>query len=341
MKKNKLRVLATVIPGIMLAFGLTSCSKDPVEPINQVEEKLHEDPAKMVIELVECHMHGDWNSIQNNGGGLHQNAESPAKRMKRVQQVTYEMVKGKGWQIAPGSQSKFYVIRNGEYQTGKKFTPAPVYLLFIKYYNSKGEFINGEFATEGQEKIHQHFFTTENARPARSGVAEADDNITRNLIDYVYADTTPWDKTNHEENADITGDDNPIGFKGVIRFLRAHKQFDLRIKLYHGYKSKLNPATGKPCPFDNPAATLIQNGAWDINVTIPVVVFMDRDADLIEELDENANLSAIPEDGLSAKSNNIIRNIMDAYGLSWKEALEEFVDYTWRTGSHDSAKIWL
>lgn len=49
------------------------------------------------------------------------------------------------------------------------------------------------------------------------------------MVDYLYVDTTPWDKTKHSKEAEITGDSNPIGLKGVIRFLKDRKEFDLSL----------------------------------------------------------------------------------------------------------------
>ena len=69
--------------GVSLVLSLNSCSKDPVIPEDETKNKLHEDPAKMTVRLVECHLHADWNEIQK-AGGPHQNPESPARYMKRV-----------------------------------------------------------------------------------------------------------------------------------------------------------------------------------------------------------------------------------------------------------------
>ena len=51
-------------------------------PPNPIEEKGHEDPTKMVIELYECHMHADWNKIDVEGGA-HQDPETKAKYLKK------------------------------------------------------------------------------------------------------------------------------------------------------------------------------------------------------------------------------------------------------------------
>ena len=82
----------------------------------------------------------------------------------------------------------------------------------------------------------------------------------RKLVDYLYVDTTPWDKTRHDKEAEITGGSNPVGLKGVIRFLKDRKEFDLKIRLYHGYKSKTNPETGTFDPFYKPSGII--DPAW-------------------------------------------------------------------------------
>ena len=53
-----------LLVGVSLVLSLNSCSKDPVIPEDETKNKLHEDPAKMTVRLVECHLHADWNEIQ-------------------------------------------------------------------------------------------------------------------------------------------------------------------------------------------------------------------------------------------------------------------------------------
>ena len=327
-----------LLVGVSLVLSLNSCSKDPVIPEDETKNKLHEDPAKMTVRLVECHLHADWNEIQK-AGGPHQNPESPARYMKRVQEITYELKAGSGWTLAEGSQGKFYVQKNGEYKNGNNFTPAPVYLMFIYYYNSKGELMNGQFVENGQENIHQHFFTPENVRPTFDGKPEADDNDPEALVDYLYVDTTPWDKTKHDNEAEITGGTNPVGLKGVIRFLKDRKEFDLKLRLYHGYNSKKNPQTNGFDPFYKPSGVLIQRGTWDINLSIPVVVFWSREE--FVDVDPEADVNLIGEDSLDEDSNRTLHSIMKTFNLTWKEALEEFISYTYQAGDVEAGSIWL
>ena len=46
-----------LLVGVSLVLSLNSCSKDPVIPEDETKNKLHEDPAKMTVRLVECHLH--------------------------------------------------------------------------------------------------------------------------------------------------------------------------------------------------------------------------------------------------------------------------------------------
>ena len=90
MKTNVCKIALMLLMGASFTLLFNSCSKDPVIPENETKNKLHEDPSKMTIRLVECHLHADWNEIQK-VGGPHQNPESPARHMKRIQEITYEL----------------------------------------------------------------------------------------------------------------------------------------------------------------------------------------------------------------------------------------------------------
>ena len=338
MKTITSKTILMLLTGAFLVLLFNSCTKDPVIPEDETKNKLHEDPAKVTVRLVECHLHADWNEIQTNGGP-HQNPESPARHIKRIQDITYELKAGQGWTLAEGSQKKVYVQKNGEYKNQGRFTPAPVYLMFIYYYNAKGELMNNQFVENGQENIHQHFFTPENIKPTFDGQIEADDNDPQKLIDYLYVDTTPWDKTYHSGEAEITGRDNPVGLKGIIRFLKDRKEFDLKVRLYHGYESKKNPQTGTFDPFYKPSGVLIQRGTWDINLNLPVVVFWSREEFI--DIDEEANLEKVGEDSLDEGSNRTVHSIMETFNLTWKEALEEFITYTYKAGDAEGGAIWL
>lgn len=344
MKKNFFQSMLTLSCAALFALAFTACDNKVDTPVNENDHKLHEDPTKVTVQLVQGHMHANWRTVDTNGG-FHQDSESGAKYLKRIQEITYEVKPGTGWTLAKGSADKFYVVKAHDYSTEVDFeNPAPVYLLFIKYYNAKGELINEQFVKNGQDAIHQHFFTVENQKEMMSGKTIAGTQNTTDYIDYKYADTTPWDKTQHFDGAQLTGKTNPIGFKGVMKFLKDDVTMDLRIRLYHGYKGKKDPKTGEFSPYYRFSPAQLQLGTWDINFTIPVVVYADRE-DYISDsaFQENMDIEHFPENGFSdAVSNKVIHRIMKAYNLSWTEALRDYHASFYKAAPHDLGKgIWL
>lgn len=350
MKKNFFKSMLTLSCAALFAFAFTACDNTVDKPENENRHKLHEDPTKVTVQLVQGHMHADWRYVDTEGG-FHQDPESGAKYLRRFQEITYELVPGKGWVLANGSADKFYVVKAHDYggENGAE-NPAPVYLLFIKYYNAKGELMNQQFVQNGQDAIHQHFFTVENQKELMSGNAITDTKSTTDYIEYKYADTTPWDKTKHFDDAKLTGTTNPIGLKGVMKFLKDNVTMDLRIRLYHGFVNKKDPRTGKFSPYYRFSPLQLQQGTWDINFTVPVVVYADRE-DAIEDkaFDENMSVESISEDGLKLSDgtpdtvgNKLIHRIMKAFNLTWTEALRDYRDYMYKQAEHNMATgIWL
>ena len=58
-------------------------------------------------------------------------------------------------------------------------------------------------------------------------------------------------------------------------------------------------------------------------------------------VDEDTNPEGVEEDGLDEKSNRAIHSIMGTFNLTWKEALEEFIIYTYKSGDVEAGAIWL
>ena len=305
---------------------------------NKSEEE-EDMPAKVSVELVECHMHGSWTKVQTQGG-THQNPESKAKYMRRIQTVTYNYDKQKGWTLAEGSQAKFYTIEAQDYGTEDAPNPAPVYLMFIKYYNDKGEVINQQFIDNGADAQHQHFFTIENASDMFTGKPLTAKNTINDLLEYKYADTTPWNKTYHSGEAKLTGTTNPMGFKGVLRFMQNRVTFNLKITLVHAHKGKKDAQTGNFSPSFAPSKALLSASDIDITFSIPVVTYANRE-EYIEELEETTDTKSIAENSLSANSNRFIQAIMKAFGLSWTEALTDYQTLFYTQGEVESGAIWL
>ncbi len=113
---------------------------------------------------------------------------------------------------------------------------------------------------------------------------------------YFYSDTDPIDKsykasiTDGDVNTDVKflGFDNPMGFKGWFGFNNPifdnvarynlnkciYVDFNLGIELLHATQSKTsrNP-NGQPSPFDAPTDEQIQSDLWDVNLSIPTLIF--------------------------------------------------------------------
>ena len=350
MKKNFFKSMLALSCAALFALAFTACDNNVDTPNKETDHKLHEDPTKVTVQLVQGHMHANWLYVDTEGG-FHQDPETEAKYLKNMQEVTYELKPGKGWILADGSAEKFYVVKAHNYSEEKGYVnPMPVYLLFIKYYNAKGELMNEQFVKNGQDAIHQHFFKVENVKELMSGKDVSVKPNTTDYIDYKYTDTTPWDKTVKFDGAKLTGKTNPIGLKGAVEFLKDDVTMNLRISLYHGFRGKKDPRTGQFSPFYSPSAAQLQLGTWDINFTIPVVVYAERE-DIISDnrFNEDMDIDNFPEDGFKLSNdepdtvgNKFIHRIMKAFNLSWTEALRDYHKYRFTTAPHDPKKgIWL
>ena len=356
MKKNFFKSMLALSCAALFALAFTACDNTVDTPDKETDHKLHEDPTKVTVQLIQGHMHMHWPLVDTKGG-FHQDPESEAKYLKRFQEITYEVRPGTGWTKVEGSADKFYVVKAHTYTTPtldedeqKDELPAPVYMLVIKYFNAKGELMNEQFVNNGQDAIHQHFFTVENQKELMSGNAITGTQKTPDYIEYKYTDTTPWDKTVKYDGAKLTGTTNPIGFKGVMKFLKDDVTMDLRIRLYHGFQGKKDPHTGQFSPYYRFSPAQLQLGTWDINFTVPVVVYAYREDHISDEaFDEEMDVDKVPEDGFKLSNgepdtvgNKLIRRIMKAFNLSWTEALRDYHSSLFKAAPHDPKKgIWL
>lgn len=246
MKKTKSfkAALALVTGGLMTA-AMAACSPD--EPTNEITKKLHEDPFKAILTLQE----GELSGSQFNANPRMTDFKSS---VQPAQQIVWETIPGKGWQIT--STDKGFKVKNF------KTHPNVVYSLKFDYYNVNGTSMNYQFFDNGQDKIHQHFFSVYREIIAPDGtVGNRRETKKENLpFDYNYAD---------EYNGNYIADTNPMGFQGFIRFLQPDTEFHLNIELLHAPKSKLED-NGKPSPFYLPSKTNLSTGLWDIVIAVPV-----------------------------------------------------------------------
>ena len=179
----------------------TACSLEPEAPVDERRSKDHGDPTRVVLTL----HHGAWD-------GTHFTPETGETADTREQTITYALQPELGWAPLAGTPAGF-VVRRAE---GTQHA----YELRIRYFDISGEDITRQFVDNGQDKIHQHFFIPD-AVYTPDSTARPDEARSNRVYTYTYADTTPWYNELSTPGTRLTGDVNPIGFKGVLQFKEA------------------------------------------------------------------------------------------------------------------------
>lgn len=252
-KKIKTMKTKRFINGLALAFSavmtMLFVACNPEQPENEKENKLHEDPVRAVFTLQEGTL-DNASAFDNTPKMANFKAASvPA------QVIEWETTAGQGWHVT--SETKSFNVKNSV------DNPSVVYLLKMEYYNAKGEMMNSQFYNLGQDKIHQHFFSMFKQVMYEGQMSSVRVTNKAELpYDYRYID---------ELNGTFIGDTNPMGFQGLIKFVKPGRKFTLSVDLLHAAGSKFGD-DGKASPFYNPAGKLLSTGLWDINVKLPIVI---------------------------------------------------------------------
>ena len=241
------------INGLALAFGavvtMLFVGCNPEQPENEKENKLHEDPVRAVFTLQEGTLNNASDFDNTPKMANFKAASVPA------QVIEWETTAGQGWHVT--SATKSFNVKNSV------DNPSVVYLLKMEYYNAKGEMMNSQFYNLGQDKIHQHFFSMFKQVMYEGQMSSVRVTNKAELpYDYRYID---------ELNGTFIGDTNPMGFQGLIKFVKPGREFTLSVDLLHAAGSKFGD-DGKASPFYNPAGKLLSTGLWDINVKLPIVI---------------------------------------------------------------------
>ena len=327
MKKT---IYTTLISLLLLTLGLVACK--PSTPVDEVQNKNHDDPKKIELILFDCHFH-DGNRVHATGH------REGVKYTPSEQVMILEEVPGEGWKISPKGVDRFIIYGGKE---GVKSPDLSAIIdpakrdwtdrsfsvhsdaglsdrqcgLIIKMYDKEGREITGQFATNGEDKRHQFFFTACNIRPTKFGdqTKKYDDGVYHYMY-YYYFDTDPWDKTLNE-GAKYTGISNPIGLKGFMEFPVTEIRFELQLTLLHARSSKFSGEGGRPSPFYGMTPKQRATDVVDINLKgIPFIVF----ANTGEYVDTNTHdLSKLkPEEKL------LVEKLSDAAGITEQEALDD------------------
>ena len=252
-KKIKTMKTKRFINGLALAFSavmtMLFVACNPEQPENEKENKLHEDPVRAVFTLQEGTLDNASAFANTPKMANFKAASVPA------QVIEWETTAGQGWHVT--SATKSFNVKNSV------DNPSVVYLLKMEYYNAKGEMMNSQFYNLGQDKIHQHFFSMFKQVMYEGQMSSVRVTNKAELpYDYRYID---------ELNGTFIGDTNPMGFQGLIKFVKPGREFTLSVDLLHAAGSKFGD-DGKASPFYNPAGKLLSTGLWDINVKLPIVI---------------------------------------------------------------------
>lgn len=229
---------------LFLSLCNIACGSDPVTPIDERQNKLHEDPTKAEFILTKGY-------LARNGQPNAQLFEAAPRLAEFVptapaQTYTISISPEKGWAREPQSVEQFVV-------TNTQQEPNTVYRLNINYYNIKGQLMNQQFIDNGQEKIHQHFFSyfVDRLRISKPELLPHQ---------YVYAD--------EDQQGNYTAATSPLGFAGFLRFTSPKGHYILSVDLMHAPDSKYDKK-GKISPFYSPSPSQLGRALWDINIDLP------------------------------------------------------------------------
>ena len=318
--------------GKLLSTGLWDINvKLPIVIDGQSTEESTTDPslinpAKVVIEIYNGHLHGPK--------AFHQNpTPKELKYIGRNYKLTYTLENGK-WVADPQNGKSVNLMGSSQRFYESAFV--------IHYYDKAGNEITSQIFNNGEDSHYQHFFMVDNIRPSYGGKKEATDVNSPDFFNYVYCDTDPWNKTNKFDGAKFFGKNNPIGHKGYFEFLRTHKQFNLEIRLMRARNSKLT--NGEASPFYAPTERQLKEEAWLPTIVVPMNIYMDSDERELDSKVFDTDFDKLSNDAKDYSESNMvsIRSLMDAFDIT--DIKTAVLDFWWNfhgDSKHSDAGFWF
>lgn len=238
MQKQFKSILRHLSLALATAVALTACIKDePKKQANEIENKLHEAPAKAVFTLTEAkHLPGHPFTYEH---------IEDIRLTQTKQVITFIQKEDAAFERTSDSPEAF-TIKTQEQDRNV------VYHLAVQYYNAKGELMNSQFVDNAQDKVHQHFFSI------------YEDNLLvreEEHIPYIYL---YGDK---DASGVYIGEKNPIGLEGFFRFPKAIGTQEVSVDFRHFYESKYG-ASGEVSPFY--AASRATASKSDLDVSLKI-----------------------------------------------------------------------
>ena len=259
--------LSSGILSLLATLFVFSCSPAaPKQAVDETKHKKHDDPSAVVFRLTKANLANPakWN-------------DSPTLKDVTLTDEVQEMhlsLTRKGF-LADGEKGlKEWKVKSTVTE------PNTVYLLEIFYKDAQDKLMNGQFIENGQDLIHQHFFRryAEYVSP-EDGIKRVYPvpNADELGFDYRYADVSPWNKPYTDPASMFTGNTNPMGFKGLIRFTEEDIGFHITILLMHAHEPKARFDKAKKVqtfmPFYNNDAFRINQEA---DISLDVAVSVDK-----------------------------------------------------------------
>ena len=318
--------------GKLLSTGLWDINvKLPIVIDGQSTEQSELDPslinpAKVVIEIYNGHLHGPH--------AFHQNpTPKELKYIGRNYKLTYTLENGK-WVADPQNGKSVNLMGSSQGYYVSAFV--------IHYYDKAGNEITSQIVNNGEDSHYQHFFMVDDIRPSYGGKKETTDVNSTDFFNYVYCDTDPWNKTNKFDGAKFLGKNNPIGLKGYFEFLRTHKQFNLEIRLMRARNSKLT--NGEASPFYAPTARQLKEEAWLPTIVVPMNIYMDSDERELDAKVYDTDYDKLSDNAKDYSESNLvsIRSLMDAFGIT--DIKTAVLDFWWNfhgDSKHSDAGFWF
>lgn len=266
MNKKFIRLFRHLSLAVAAAVALTACIKDePNNSKNEIENKLHESPAKAVFTLTEASLPSGLDFSYPHIGDI--------ALTTNTQVITFTQQENAAFERTADSPESF-VIKT------KEQSPNTVYQLSVQYFNVKGEPMNNQFIDNAQDKIHQHFFSIYKDQMLVTKKEQIP-------YEYLYADK--------DKSGAYIGEKNPIGMEGFLRFNRAIGEEVINIGLRHFYRSKFG-ANGEINPYYAASRETASHSDLDISLKVK---FTDNTTDNTSD-DSDSNDDDTDDDSTSS-----------------------------------------
>ncbi len=240
----------------------------PLQITDPIEAKI---PEKITLTLSNGHLHGEKSFHFVPSGGVFKYQD-----IYNAQTFTF-VREGDVWKLDPQSLQRFIGYQTFFYDTSIPYSAKPEYGAILRLYDSAGQLINNDYASERVRGSYQFFSSLSDGKDWDGKAIATTDATQTSLLNYVYCDTNVWDKSASKSPLGPDGKKlykflprtEPIGIKGYYQFLQLG-EYTLNIDLWYTPAGKLEG--GEPSPFYQPNST-VKKGKRLLRLQLPVSIF--------------------------------------------------------------------